>query len=83
MTKPRTPKADEHPAVPELPAALRSIEVLQLVAQMPGQLSLTDLSTLMRLSKSTVHRLVEQLSKAGYLFREGRPAQSVDRAPAA
>lgn len=58
------------PAAEVLPAALRSIEVLQLVAQMPGQLSLTDLATLMRLSKSTVHRLVEQLSKAGFLVRE-------------
>jgi DNA-binding IclR family transcriptional regulator len=57
-------------AAGELPAALRSIEVLQLVAQMPGQLSLTDLATLMRLSKSTVHRLVEQLTRAGFLVRE-------------
>lgn len=70
MTKPRTAKADDKPLQPALPAALRAIEVLQLVAQMPGQLSLTDLAKLMRLSKSTVHRLVEQLSQAGFLFRE-------------
>lgn len=70
MPKSRIPKTAESPLEPALPAALRAIEVLHLVAEMPGQMSLSDVSQAMKLSKSTVHRLVEQLSQAGYLFRE-------------
>ncbi len=54
----------------ELPAALRAIEVLRLVAELPGQMTLSDVAEVMGQSKSTVHRLAEQLSAAGFLFRE-------------
>lgn len=54
----------------ELPPSLRALELLNFVAARPGELSLTELSALMSLAKSTVHRLTDQLVQAGYLYRE-------------
>jgi len=54
------------------PAAIRAIELLQLLAQRSGELSLTELASKMGLAKSTVHRLVEYLCAAGYLTRDAQ-----------
>jgi len=54
----------------DTPASMRALELLRLVSDKPGELSLSDLAVAMDLSKSTVHRLVDQLTRAGYLYRE-------------
>ena len=54
----------------QFPPSLRALELLEFVAAQPGELSLAEISTKMALSKSTIHRLANQLIHAGYLYRE-------------
>jgi len=52
------------------PASIRALQLIRLVASKPGELSISDVATRLNLAKSTVHRLVDHLLSAGFLYRD-------------
>lgn len=57
----------------ELPASLRALEVLAIVAGSFGKASLPQIAVASGLSKPTVHRLCAFLTQAGFLRRDLEP----------
>ena len=54
----------------DFPASIRALQLIRLVANKPGELSISDVAAQLNLAKSTVHRLVDHLLSAGFLHRD-------------
>jgi DNA-binding IclR family transcriptional regulator len=64
MTAKTTAKMNYQP-----PAVRRALQLLQVIADAPGGLGITDLAKKLDLSKSTVHGLTKALQRAGALYQ--------------
>jgi len=67
------PPAGRRPDASDLPASLRALEVLTIVAGSFGKASLPQIAVAAGLAKPTVHRVCAFLTAAGFLRRDVEP----------